>query len=170
MKAEIELVAMTLKRRDDLTPEQISAIIADLQAEVAAASEADEDKEKPVKKQWVIVAQDPLGKLAGIELTGFAVQIPEDESVYTAVERLHRAGYEFNTTKKGRRMPVRVLHEIVEHCPAKITKEQKVWVRSGKEPVFILPSSCELPREKPHVASAAARQIVAAGFGKEGVS
>ena len=147
MKAEIELVAMTLKRRDDLTPEQISAIIADLQAEVAAASEADEDKEKPVKKQWVVVVYDPDGELEGKEFTGAIVQIPEDESVYTAVERLHRAGYEFNTTKKGRRMPVKTVGEVCEHVPSRIAKEQKVWIKH-KEPAFLLPTDGMLPTDK----------------------
>lgn len=143
-KVDLELVKMVLQR-NDLETRVVAGIIQELQQEQAA--EQDEEKEPPVKKQYVVVVYDPEGELEGKEFTGSIVQIPEDESVYTAVERLHRAGYEFNTTKKGRRMPVKTVGEICEHVPAKIAKEQKVWIKH-KEPCFLLPTDGILPMEK----------------------
>lgn len=143
-KVDIELVKMVLTR-NEVETRLVAGIIQELQQEQAA--EVDEEKEKPVKKQWVVVVYDPEGELEGKEFTGSVVQIPEDESVYTAVERLHRAGYEFNTTKKGRRMPVKTVGEVCEHVPARIAKEQKIWIKH-KEPCFLLPTDGLLPTEQ----------------------
>ena len=143
-KVDIELVKMVLTR-NEVETRLVAGITQELQQEQAA--EVDEEKEKPVKKQWVVVVYDPEGELEGKEFTGSVVQIPEDESVYTAVERLHRAGYEFNTTKKGRRMPVKTVGEVCEHVPARIAKEQKIWIKH-KEPCFLLPTDGLLPTEQ----------------------
>ena len=143
-KIDIELVKMVLTR-NELETRLVAGIIQELQQENAA--DADDEKEKPVKKQWVVVVYDPEGELEGKEFTGTVVQIPEDESVYTAVERLHRAGYEFNTTKKGRRMPVKTVGEVCEHVPARIAKEQGIWIKH-REPCFLLPTDGLLPTEK----------------------
>ncbi len=143
-KVDIELVKMVLTR-NEVETRLVAGIIQELQQEQAA--EVDEEKEKPVKKQWVVVVYDPEGELEGKEFTGSVVQNPEDESVYTAVERLHRAGYEFNTTKKGRRMPVKTVGEVCEHVPARIAKEQKIWIKQ-KEPCFLLPTDGLLPTEQ----------------------
>lgn len=143
-KVDIELVKMVLTR-NEVETRLVAEIIKEIQQENAAETEAPEPE---VKKQYVVVVYDPEGELAGKEFTGTIVQIPEDESVYTAVERLHRAGYEFNTTKKGRRMPVKTVGEICEHVPPRIAKEQKVWIKH-KEPVFLLATDGLLPTEKP---------------------
>ena len=143
-KVDLELVKMVLTR-NEVETRLVADIIKEIQQESAA--EVDEDKEKPVKKQWVVVVYDPEGELEGKEFTGSVVQIPEDESVYTAVERLHRAGYEFNTTKKGRRMPVKTVGEVCEHVPARIAKEQKIWIKH-KEPCFLLATDGLLPTEQ----------------------
>lgn len=144
-KVDLELVKMVLTR-NDVETRLVAEIIKEIQQESAAETD-DEEKEKPTKKQWVVVVYDPEGELDGKEFTGSVVQIPEDESVYTAVERLHRAGYEFNTTKKGRRMPVKTVGEVCEHVPARIAKEQKVWIKH-KEPCFLLATDGILPTEK----------------------
>ena len=60
---------------------------------------------------------------------------------------MSRPFYEFNTTKKGRHMPVKTVAEICEHVPARIAKEQNVWIKH-KEPVFLLPTDGLLPTEK----------------------
>ena len=143
MKADLELVKMVLTR-NDVETRLVADILKELQQEMAADQE--EEKDPPVKKQYVVVVYDPEGELEGKELTGSIVQIPEDESVYTTVERLQRAGYEFNTTKKGRRMPVKTIGEVCEHVPAKLFKEQSVWVKT-KEPCFLLPTNGLLPQE-----------------------
>lgn len=142
-KVDLELVKMVLTR-NEVETRLVADIIKEIQQESAA--ETDEEKEPVVKKQYVVIVYDPEGQLEGMELTGSIVQIPEDESVYTAVERLHRAGYEFNTTKKGRRMPVKTVGEVCEHVPARIAKEQKIWIKH-KEPCFLLRTDGILPTE-----------------------
>lgn len=147
-KELLDLVKRAIKRRskEELQdPNLADSIVQEVQAETSA-DPGDDDKDKPVKKRFVVVVYDPEGELKGKELTGSVIQIPEDESVYTAVERLHRAGYAFNATKKGRRFPVKTVGEICEHVPARIAKEEKVWIKH-KEPVFLMPTDGILPTD-----------------------
>ena len=143
-KVDIELVKMVLTR-NEVDTRLVADIIKEIQEETK--TDDDEEKEPVVKKQYVVVVYDPENELEGKEFTGSIVQIPEDESVYTAVEKLHRAGYEFNTTKKGRRMPVKTVGEVCENVPARIAKEQKIWIKH-KEPCFLLATDGILPTEK----------------------
>ncbi len=145
-KVDIELVKMVLQR-NDVDVRKIAEILEDINQEQKAAAE-DDEKEPVQKKQFVTVLSDPEGDLEGKEFTGWIVQIPEDESPYSATEKLIRAGYEFNTTKKGRRMPVKQIAEICEHVSGKILKEQKIWVKT-KEPIYILRTDGEIPTEGP---------------------
>jgi len=87
---------------------------------------------------------DPNGELEGKDFTGWVVQIPEDDTPLSAEERLVRAAYEFNTTPKGRRMPVKTIAEACESVPARLTKEQQVWVKT-KEPVYLLRTNNDIP-------------------------
>ncbi|MDR2844475.1 MAG: hypothetical protein LBV28_00070 [Puniceicoccales bacterium] len=125
----------------------IARIIEELQKEEAALKEEEDEKEPAIKKQFVAILSDPEGEFEGKEFTGWVVQIPEDESVYTATEKLIQSAYEFNTTKKGRRMPVETIGDACEHIPPKILKEQKVWVKT-KEAIFILRTDNQVPLEK----------------------
>lgn len=144
---------MVMKRNANgqaLTDKLINEIIEEMLIE--SKPDDGQYKEPAIRKQWVVVVYDPEGELKGKEFTGSVVQIPEDESVYTAVERLHRAGYEFNTTKKGRRMPVKTIGEVCEHVPARIAKEQGVWIKH-KEPCFLLATDGLLPTDCPKIQS-----------------
>ena len=110
--------------------------------------EVDEEKPPALKKQYVILISDPQGRLPeGFDFVGWVVQVPENESVLTATERIHRAAYEFNTTKKGRLMPAKTVGETLEHVPAKHFKEQDVWVKT-KVPVLVVVTDNEIPTEK----------------------
>ena len=75
------------------------------------------------------------------------LQIPEDASVTSAPERVHKAAYEFNTTKKGRMMPVKTMADAIENIPAKRFNEQQVWVKT-KAPVFVVTTDNEIPMER----------------------
>lgn len=143
-KVDIDLLKMVLQR-NSVDVRKIAQILEDINQEQLAAEE-DNEKEPPVKKQYVVVLSDPEGDLEGKEYTGWVVQIPEDESPYEANDKLIRAAYEYNVTKKGRRMPVQQIGEVCEHVAAKILKEQKIWVRT-KEPVFILRTDNVVPME-----------------------
>ena len=49
----------------------------------------------------------------------------------------------FNLSKKGRRYPVETVGETCENVPAKIFKEQKLWLKT-KTPVLIVPMENDL--------------------------
>jgi len=80
------------------------------------------------------------------DFVGWVVQLPEDENVLTAVERIHRAAYEFNASKKGRLLPVKTVGEAIESVPAKHFKDAELWVKT-KIPVLILKTDNEIPSE-----------------------
>lgn len=135
-KIDIELVEMVLKRTT-LTALQQTQILEDLKFE--SKQVVGDDREPPEKKQYVIVVNDPYGKIptTGFEFSGWAVQIPEDDDPLAALEKLHCAAHDFNQTPKGRRMPIKTIAEACEFGSAKLFKERKLWVRT-KEPVLVL--------------------------------
>lgn len=147
-KVDVELVKMVMTR-NGLDVRTVAQVIEDINIELKAQTEEDE-KPPTVKKQFVMMVQDPHGKLANIksgELTGWVLQIPEDDSPFVTEERLRRSGYEFNMTKKGRRIPVKSIAEVCENVSSRITKEQKVWIKN-KEPVYLLTTDGKLPSEE----------------------
>jgi len=115
--------------------------------ELQAEEEEKANRPPPVKKQFSIVLADSEGLLADKDLTGWVVQIPEDDSVTAAPERIIRAAYEYNTTPKGRRMPVQTIGEACEAVTAKLFKEQNVWVKT-KVPVLAVAVDNKIPMEK----------------------
>lgn len=144
-KVDIELVQMILQRAD-LDARKISQIMEDIKFE-SKQKEADAEKEPAVKKQFVIVVNDPYGKIGetGFEYQGWVVQIPEDDAPMQALERLHKGVYDFNLTPKGRRMPIKTVAEACEFGSAKVYKEHKIWVKT-KEPVLVLRTNGKVPR------------------------
>lgn len=140
-KVDLELVKMILQR-NDLDNKQVSQILEDINAEAKGAE--DDDKTPQEKKQFVFILSDPKGELVGKDFVGWVVQIPESDSALTAEERLIRAAYEFNITPKGRRMPVKTIAEVCEHVSGRVTKEQKVWIKT-KEPVYVVRTGGKIP-------------------------
>ena len=141
-KVDLDLVKAVLQR-NDMDMRLVSQILEEIQVELAAL-EQETEKVPPVKKQYVFVLSDPKGELEGKDFTGWVVQIPEEDSPFLAEERLFRSGYEYNVTPKGRRLPVKTVSEVCEFVPARIMKEQKLWVRT-KEPVYVLRTSGKIP-------------------------
>ena len=127
-----------------------SSVVRQIVEEMNLIVQPEFDDEKPpaIKKQYVIIVSDPEGRLPeGFDFVGWVVQVPENESVLTATERIHRAAYEFNTTNKGRLMPAKTVGETLEHVPAKHFKEQDVWIKT-KVPVLVVVTDNEIPTEK----------------------
>ncbi len=144
-KIDVNQVAEILKR-NDIDPALLRQIVEEMNQ--AVEPEVDEEKPPAVKKQYSIVVSDPDNQLPEkAEFTGWVFQIPEDSSVTSTTERIHKAAYEFNTTKKGRMMPAKTIADAVENIPAKHFKEQQVWVKT-KAPVFVIRSDNEIPMEK----------------------
>jgi len=145
-KIDLDLVKAILQR-SDLDARKVAEIMEELVVE-AKNKEVDPDKEPTVKKQFVVIVNDPYGKIAetGFEYQGWVVQIPEDDSPVEALERLHKGVYDFNITPKGRRMPIKSISEACEFGSAKLYKEHKIWVKT-KEPVLIVRTNGKVPRE-----------------------
>lgn len=155
MKVEIELVKHVLQRNAQ-DPRLVAQVIEDLNQEIKMQQE-EEPPGELVKKQYVILVSDPQGVLENVELVGWVIQIPEEEAPAEVLEKLYRAAYEFNVSKKGRRMPASTIAEVCEVVPSKILKEQKAWVRT-KEPVYVLSTDNQVPMDAIKKQAAAARE------------
>jgi hypothetical protein len=144
-KIDINKVAEILKR-NEVEPALLRQIVEEMQ--MVAQPENDEEKAPAVKKQFCFLLSDPEGRMPeGVDFAGWVVQIPEEESVATTVERIFRAAYEFNTTKRGRLLPVKTIGEAMEHVAAKHLKEAQVWVKT-KEPVLVVRTDNKIPTEQ----------------------
>jgi len=141
-KIDINQVAEIMKR-NAVEPEMLRQIIAEMQAIVQP--EADEEKLPPVKKQWCVLVSDPENRLpADSEFVSWVLQIPESESPATTIERIHRAAYDFNATKRGRLLPANTIGEALENVTAKHFKDAECWVKT-KIPVLMLRTNNEIP-------------------------
>ncbi|MDR1435677.1 MAG: hypothetical protein LBI39_00505 [Puniceicoccales bacterium] len=144
-KVEIELVRKVLQR-NDLDFETISQILGDLELEASSGDGPEAGAMATVKKQYVIVVSDPDWKFAEELFTGWVLQIPEDQSPLEINGQLVRAAYEFNRSKKGARDPVKTITDVCEIVPAKMLRNQSVWVRT-KEPVLVVRTDNKIPLE-----------------------
>jgi len=142
-KIDVNKVAEILKK-NQVDPKILRLIVEEMN--ILTQAETDEEKPPTVKKQWVILISDPEGRLPKTDFAGWVLQIPEDESVATTQDKIFRAVYEFNTTKKGRLLPSKTVGEALENVPAKHFKETGVWVKS-KTPVLMLKTDNEIPME-----------------------
>lgn len=140
-KLTVNQVSEVLKK-EQLDPAVLRRIAEQLA--LLAQGEAVEGAAAPVKKQFCIVISDPDHLLPKTDFSGWVVQIPENESVATTVERIHRAAYDFNASKKGRLLPVKTVGEAIENVPGKVFKEADVWVKT-KTPVLMLRTDNEIP-------------------------
>ncbi len=143
-KIEVNKVAEILKK-NDISPAILRRIIEEMNLAVQP-DPAEEEKPPAVKKQFVILVSDPDGRMPKNDFVGWVLQIPENESVATTQERIFRSSYDFNTTKKGRLLPVKTVGEAIENVPAKFFKEADVWVKT-KTPVLVLKTDNEIPKE-----------------------
>jgi len=143
-KIDVNKAAEIIKR-NEVEPEKIRAIVEEMN--MLVQPENDEEKPPAPKKQFVILVSDPEGRLPeSFDFAGWVLQIEESESVLTTQERINRAVYEFNTTRKGRLMPARTVGEALENIPSKHFKEQNIWCKT-KTPVLVLRTNNEIPTE-----------------------
>jgi hypothetical protein len=143
-KIDVSKVAEILKK-NEISPAVLRRVIEEMN--LAVQPEGPEEEKPPaVKKQFVILISDPENHLPKHDFVGWVLQIPENESVATTQDRIFRSVYDFNTTKKGRLLPVKTVGEAMEHIPAKAFKEADVWVKT-KTPVLMLRTDNEIPKE-----------------------
>lgn len=141
-KVELDMLKRILQR-NDLDVRQVSQILEDISQEL---EKEDEPKPPPVKKQFSILVSDPQGKLDGVDLTGWVLQIPEEESPALVTEKIFKAAYDFNASPKGRRFPVESIGEACESVTARFFKEHGAWVKT-KEPVLVVRTDNKIPTE-----------------------
>ena len=98
-------------------------------------SEIDTDIKPKIKKQWAILVSDPLQKISG-EYMGWVFQMNDDENIAELNSKIIDAAKNFNSSKKGSKIPVKTIGECIMNVPNKFFKEQKIYVKT-KEPVFI---------------------------------
>src|ERR1700761_5455173 len=104
-KIDVSKVAEILKK-NHLEPALLRRVIEEMNL-VVQPDPGEEEKPPAVKKQFVILVSDPNGRWPKHEFAGWVLQIPESESPATTEERIFRAVYDYNTTKKGRLYPAK---------------------------------------------------------------
>lgn len=142
-KIDVSKVAEILKK-NQIDPAVLRRVIEEMN--IAVQPDNEEEKPPAVKKQFAIVISDPEGKLPKHDFVGWVIQIPENESVATTPDRVFRAAYDFNASKKGRLLPVKTVGEAFENVPAKHFKDADLWVKT-KTPVLMLRTDNEIPKE-----------------------
>jgi hypothetical protein len=152
-KIEINIVAGAMQKHA-IDPEVMRAILEDLNRE-AEGDDTGAEKPPHIKKQFVIVISDPENRLPKTDFVGWVVQIPDSESPSTTVERIVRTAHDFNSSKRGRLLPVQTVGECIESAQARFFKENGVWVKS-KTPVLVVRTTNEI-RETPSLLSDADR-------------
>jgi hypothetical protein len=143
-KIDINKAAEILKK-NQLEPAMLRRVLEEMNLAVQP-DPGTEEAPPACKKQFVILVSDPSGKLPHADFVGWVLQIPEDESVASTLERVHRAAYDFNASKKGRMLPVRTVGDALENLPAKYLKEFECWVKT-KTPVLVLRTDNSIPKE-----------------------
>jgi hypothetical protein len=143
-KIDVSKVAEILKK-NQIDPSVLRRVIEEMNLAVQP-DPGEEEKAPPVKKQFIIVISDPNGRMPKNDFVGWVLQIPESESPATTAERVIRATYDYNASKKGRLFPAKTVGEALENVPGKFFKETEVWVKT-KEPVLVLRTDNEIPKE-----------------------
>ncbi len=151
-KIEVAKIADIL-RQNELEPAVMRRILEQINKVTEEAAVAEDEKPPAQKKQFVILVSDPDGQMPEHELAGWVLQIPEDASPLSLQERVHKAAYDFNATRRGRKLPVETMGEAFESVPAKNFKEVEVAVKT-KTPVLVLTTDNKLPKDAPAGAKA----------------
>lgn len=143
-KVSVELIHEVLSS-NNLEPETIQKVLQQIEEQAAAEAEAEKaNREPPVKKQFIMILSDPNGTVPDQDYVGWVAQIPEDDSPGDTLEKLIRASYEYNISKKGRKYPVKSIGEACEAVGSRFLKEQGIAIKT-KTPVTILRTDNKIP-------------------------
>lgn len=143
-KIDVSAAAEIIKKHQ-VEPATLRAIVEEMNL-VTQPEGGDEEAPPAIKKQFVVLLSDPEGRMPAFDFVAWVLQIPENESCATTEERIFRAAYEFNASKKGQLLPVKTVGEAIENVQAKFFKGADVWVKT-KTPVLVLRSKNEIPRD-----------------------
>jgi hypothetical protein len=142
-KIDVNKVAEILKR-NHIDPAVLRRVVEEMNLAVQP-DPGEADQPPPVKKQFIILVSDPEETMPKGDLTGWVLQIPEDQSPASVRERLFKGAYDYNASKKGRLYPAKTVGDAVENVPSKFFREAELWVRT-KTPVLVLRTDNEIPR------------------------
>jgi hypothetical protein len=142
-KIDVNKVAEILKK-NHIDPAVLRRVIEEMNLAVQP-DPGDGEQAPPVKKQFIILVSDPAGKMPRAELTGWVLQIPENESPASVEERLFKGAYDYNASKKGRLYPAKTVGDAVENVPGKFFREAELWVKT-KTPVLVVRTDNEIPK------------------------
>ncbi|MEY2750485.1 MAG: hypothetical protein RLZZ550_456 [Verrucomicrobiota bacterium] len=141
-KVDIELVQRLLKENG--VDVRVAAAILN-QIREAAAEDAVE-REKPQKKEFLVLVSEPEGGLPK-DLTGWVVQYPEDGDPRDVSDKIVEVAAAFNGSPKGKRVPVTSFGDACQSLPSKLLKEREVWVKT-REPVRVIAVKNALGRRR----------------------
>lgn len=141
-KVDIELVQRLLKEHG--VDVRVAATILN-QIREAAAEEAVE-REKPQKKEFVVLVSEPEGGLPK-DLIGWVVQYPEDGDPRDVSDTIVEVASAFNSSPKGKRVQVTSFGDACQSLPSKLLKEREVWVKT-REPVRVIAVKNSLGRRR----------------------
>jgi hypothetical protein len=142
-KIDVNKVAEILKK-NHIDPAVLRRVVEEMNLAVQP-DPGEGDLPPPVKKQFIILVSDPAGKMPKADLTGWVLQIPENESPASVEERLCKGAYDYNASKKGRLYPAKTVGDAVENVPGKFFREVELWVKT-KTPVLVLRTDNEIPK------------------------
>jgi hypothetical protein len=108
-----------------------------------AAAEDAVEREKPVKKQHLVLVSEPEEGLPK-DLVGWVVQLPEDDDPRDVAGKIAEAASAFNASPKGQRLPVKSFGDACQSLPA---KARYVWVKT-REPVRVIAVKNTLGRRR----------------------
>jgi hypothetical protein len=145
-KVDIELVQKVLKENG--VDVRLAAAILNQIREAAAEAAAEDavEREKPAKKQHIVLISEPEEGLPK-DLVGWVVQILEDDDPREVAEKIAATASDFNNTPKGERVPVTSFGDACQSLPPKLLKEKNVWVKT-REPVRIFAVKNSLGRRR----------------------
>jgi hypothetical protein len=141
-KVDIELVKKVLKENG--VDVRLAATILNQIRE--ASTEDAVEREKPAKKQHLVLISEPEEGLPK-DLVGWVVQILEDDDPREVAEKIADTASAFNNTPKGERGPVTSFGDACQSLPPKLLKEKNVWVKT-REPVRIFAVKNSLGRRR----------------------
>jgi hypothetical protein len=141
-KVELETVQKILKE-NGVDVRLAAAILNQLRD--AVAEEAVE-REKPAKKQMLVLVSEPEEGLPK-DLTGWVVQLLEDDDPKEVADKIVEVAKAFNESPKGQRVPVESFGDAVQSIAGKLFKESDLWIKT-REPVRIIPVKNSIGRRR----------------------
>ena len=138
-KIALEEVQGVLEERKVPNASQIIKDLEQIIAELQAEKEA--NKEEKPKYEYIVVLNDPSGKLAAEKMdevvTAFVVQQEEGEDAALVLSKISDAAKEQNEGAKTKKSRLQNMRDIFDGLKSKYLKEKKVKIKT-KEPVRVV--------------------------------